>query len=100
MNDTVKILENDAIVVLCLTDMKDSMSHHEFRVRATTRGFQLSKSATHNMLHRAMGRVFINRDGKWQLTTAGLAYRDEVLHIMTFILNWEAQPKSSVATFT
>ena len=83
---TIKIVENDAIVCLCLQNRVDSMSHHEFRVRAAVRGFTLSKSQAHNMLSRAMGRV-TSIDARWKLTAMGLAYREEVVDRLKQLLS-------------
>ena len=89
MPSEARVIENDAIVVLCLKDTEDSMSSHEFRIRASVRGFQLTKSACHNMLHRSMGRTMLDRDSKWRLTAMGVAYREEVLIIVSNVLKWE-----------
>lgn len=84
-----RVIDNDAIVVLCFRNlgetMKDTMTHHEFKVRAAQMGFVLTKSDCHNMLHRATGRVIT--DGKvWQLTTAGDVYRTHVLNVIRGII--------------
>lgn len=84
-----KILENDALVVLCLRNIEDSMTHHEFRIRAATRGFTLSRSQCHNMLHRATGRVWVTKANHWMLTAMGAAYRDEILSVLQSLLMWE-----------
>lgn len=83
------IIANDALVVLCLMDLNDSITHHHFKVRAAARGFSLSKSQCHNMLHRATGRVCYN-DSKWRLTSAGLAYREEVIETLTRLIKMNA----------
>lgn len=87
-----KVIENDALVVLCLRNTEDRMTHHEFKVRAAARGFALSKGDCHNMLHRATGRV--NTNGRvWWLTAAGQEYRLHVLGVMsalTFMLGRDA----------
>ncbi len=85
--DQPRILANDAIVVLCLRDMVDSMSSHKFKARARAKGFELTKSQCHNMLHRAMGRVWFNKvDGEWLLTAMGWEYRREVAETLKRIL--------------
>lgn len=86
-----KVIENDALVVLCLRDMADTMSHHQFAVRARALGFTLSRSQCHNLLSRAGGRVTpIRGDGvitwTWRLTAAGLEYRLHVLDRLSTIL--------------
>ena len=85
-----KVIENDALVVLCLLDMKDGMTHHEFKLRAAVRGFPLSKSQCHNMLHRATGRVYVHPGNKWKLTSSGMAYREETLRCMLLLIAMEA----------
>ena len=82
-----KVIENDALVVLCL-QQGGHMTHHEFKVRAAARGISLTKSQCHNLLHRAMGRV-ITHNNKWYLTSMGAAYREEVLATMHRLLGME-----------
>lgn len=84
-----KVIENDALVVLCLTNQEDQMTHHEFKLRAKLRGHNLSKSQCHNMLHRATGRVYYTVSHHWYLTAAGMAYRTEVLTQIVKLLTYE-----------
>lgn len=90
-----RVIENDAIVVLCLRDLEDSMTHHEFRVRAAVRGYTLSRSQAHNMLHRALGRVGYSDKFQWRLTAAGLAYREEVLNQLNMLVRLEREKSAT-----
>lgn len=85
-----RVLVNDAIVVLCLRDIEDHMTHHEFRVRAAARGIELDKGQCHNLLHRAMGRVWVNTFNCWMLTASGVAYRESVVEVMKMLLKFAA----------
>lgn len=78
MSDEAKVIVNDALVVLCFRDLTDAITAHEFKARAKAKGYDLSKSQCHNMLHRATGRVRINATGKWVLTAMGYEFRKEV----------------------
>jgi hypothetical protein len=89
MANQPKAIENDALVVLCLRDMEDKMTHHHFRLRAQSKGFELSKSDCHNMLHRAMGRVRPNSNNEWHLTAMGQAYRDDVVDTLCRLVGIE-----------
>ncbi len=93
MSLSPKYLENDALVVLCLRDTQDTMTHHEFKVRAANRGFSITRTDCHNMLHRAMGRVRLNGYNQWKLTSMGLAYRQHVLESLHQILLSEVSSK-------
>lgn len=89
-----KVIDNDAIVVLCLTGPDDTMTHHQFRERASKMGFTLSRSDCHNMLHRAMGRVKYTGAPayQWSLTAQGIEYRKWVLATLKDILNHALPP--------
>lgn len=94
MKSEPKVLENDALVVLCLRDVNDTMTHHEFKVRASARGIALTRSQCHNMLHRAIGRVgYWTVDGQhqWRLTSAGYEYRMEVTNTFARMLAMESR---------
>jgi hypothetical protein len=82
-----RVVENDALVVLALRSLNDSMSHHAFKVRAAALGFALSKSQCHNMLHRATGRVMCYPDGLWRITMRGWTYREHVLDTIRRLLS-------------
>lgn len=66
------------------------MTHHEFKVRAAVRGYSLTRSQCHNLLHRAMGRITYSDKYQWRLTAAGLAYREEVVDQLNTLLKLEA----------
>ena len=61
------------------------MTHHQFKLRAASMGFALSKSDCHNILHRAIGRVASYNDN-WVLTARGMAYRQEVIRAIQRVL--------------
>ena len=84
---TAKVIENDALVVLCFTGIIDEMSHHRFKEKAKSLGFNLTKSQCHNMLHRAKGRVKLVAGGGWKLTASGMSYREAVLDVIQKILH-------------
>lgn len=81
MKTDPKVICNDAIVVLCLKDMGDVMTHHQFKKRAEARGFNLSITDCHNMLSRATGRVYYN-GRHWTLSAGGFVYRQHVVQLI------------------
>ncbi len=97
MNIYPKVIENDAIVVLCLQSLEDYMTHHDFKLRAANRGFTLTKSDCHNMLHRAVGRVGVDNNN-WRLTAAGWEYRRTIIETIMRVLAAEPANLSWSAT--
>lgn len=81
-----RIIDNDALVVLCLRSLSDAMTHHDLKIRASALGFDLSTSTCHNMLSRAGGRVMLYPDKKWRITVAGWTYREHVLVTLSRLL--------------
>lgn len=96
----MQVIENDALVVLCLRDMNDRMTHHEFKKRAAAMGIQLTRSQCHNMLHRAMGRVSYTSGNHylWRLTAAGLLYREHVIAVLSSALCSATDPFALTTT--
>jgi len=93
-----KVIENDAIVVICFRHTLEAITHHQFRLRAQKRGFDLSKSQCHNMLHRATGRVVVDAENHWRLTVSGEAYRQYVIDTVQRLLHSEVYDASELTT--
>jgi hypothetical protein len=81
-----RIIENDALVVLCIHSLAEALTHHDLKVRVRELGWELSDSAVHNMLHRATGRVMLYPDKKWRITVQGWTYREHVLATLAKLL--------------
>lgn len=81
-----KVMENDAIVVLCLHSFSDYVTADTLKRRAADIGIELTKSMAHNMLHRATGRVMCYPDGKWRLTVQGQSYKDHVISLFRKVI--------------
>lgn len=88
-----RVIENDALVVLAFPTIDTPLTHFGFREKAKALGFELTRSQSHNMLHRALGRVtYTGVSGpnqyEWRLTVQGIAYRHHVITTLNQILRF------------